>query len=853
MDGDSPSFHTTMTFLTFLDLPTEILIQILSYLPALDIASISFCSHFLCDVVKNSVELQYIIHLHIARSDDNPQSRMLFGEKLALLTGREKGWATLVPDFVRVVEVPFEPGSIYDLSADVYLLGDSSRSRLYYLPLPSSPEDKVAWKTLVGPEGKQIVDFAINLYEHDLIVLVAAPQRTFLVQQQSTVLIELQLRKFSTNTPHPLAKQPIIPLVTADRQWGHPAINMEIVGDYLTVVTSFWRVVRSRCTISVYEWKTGRVVMASLNSFRPSKSPQCFLTGYLFFKKIDGRPESYSGVIYVTETLILLPNLSSRELEVWKIPTSEEEKPPTKPLLCLRLPLLAAGCFYDLISCRAEPNPIHSTPSPETRNKPSSSDAWYSSKPFHPRPDDSVILLHIRVIANGVIDPPSDMYTLFIHRAALVRLAEYELLARKELKQQQLLELSQITPLPVIDSVLEQSAEAERWGQARAYTDFADIRTQHEKFREEPDPKVYDWQDWGVPHSFMINSGMGSESRWITTSCGGRFVLLVPYENRRRRAVAFPKVVGWEGLEGIEELERLEELTSPKRKRRGEDGDDDDMEGSGDGSDEEEDEDEDKDDSEGKTRPSRILVFDFNPHHVREAVEKPMKGRVVIKPKPGSQAAPQNQLDFHITLSDIDEAVVESLMESDEEYHPVHNPTFPEETWQELRRQQLQQLIQQHQQQTGGAATGAWTHLAALFGLNDAQDLEIFWARSGENGEAPRKDTLFTETVESRLPCVITVATTMPLPSEAEAEVGLGMEMGHGGGSSAYSYSSGSSAGPSVTRAGASTSAIEEGSVPVLDVFNDADGLLADDERIIGVKTGVFSRIASVSIAHFSA
>ncbi|KAK7436096.1 hypothetical protein VKT23_019298 [Stygiomarasmius scandens] len=177
------------------DLPPEILAQIFSYLPAAHIGQCSLTSRLF---YTNSIELQYIIHLHLAHLESNPSSRALtYGDKLGAIKAREHAWTYLNPNFSKRTEVPFEPGSVYDLSRDVYILGDSSWTKIHCLKLPSAEDDPVEWRALASREGRQIVDFAINVYEHDLIVLVTAPQ--FFQPQHVSAPIELSLNKFSTN------------------------------------------------------------------------------------------------------------------------------------------------------------------------------------------------------------------------------------------------------------------------------------------------------------------------------------------------------------------------------------------------------------------------------------------------------------------------------------------------------------------------------------------------------------------------------------------------------------------------------------------------------------------------------
>jgi hypothetical protein len=131
----------------------------------------------------------------------------------------------------------------------------------------------------------------------------------------------------------------------------------------------------------------------------------------------------------------------------------------------------------------------------------------YSDRPFHYDPLDSVVLLHLRV--NGI--HLSSLFTVFIHRRSLLNL---------------------LPPHPF---------------------DNADV--------DKPIP----WAEWAPPIAFCIDLGGSIPSRWITTTCGSRFVVL-------------PGTT--------------------------------------------EDEDSDEPDDDFRRKPSAIVIFDFNPNNVRKAEQE---------------------------------------------------------------------------------------------------------------------------------------------------------------------------------------------------------------------------------------
>ncbi|KIK64098.1 hypothetical protein GYMLUDRAFT_40341 [Collybiopsis luxurians FD-317 M1] len=484
------SIHTTMS-VQLTDLPPELLALILSYLPAKDLLTCDSLNRGFHDMISDSVTLQYNIDLHKACAKDNSHCTLSCSEKLDLLRRKEESWSNCAPSFHHTVGLTFSPGSVYDLSGDVYLLGDHTRQRLQFLQLPNTPDRVPQWSTFGSGDNAHIVDFGLNLLEHDIIALVTA-REVYIPPAASPVLaIDLSLRQFSTGKSHPLAKAPLIPVIISQPRWGTPSINLEIVGKYLTLVTTFWRNPNERSRMYVYEWQSGQLVM-----------------------EINGSPESYSGIVFLSEDIILLPNTESRALEIWKIPQSKEQEPST-PLRKLALPRLLPHNILRFISCRAEPNPVGFD-----------NDVKYSDRPFHYDSFESVVLLHLRV--HGI--HLSSLFTIFVHRRSLLDL------------------ISDQEP-PTLDDCGE--------------------------------TKPIPWSEWAPPITFCIDLGGSIPSRWITTTCGQRFVVL-------------PGAVDAE-----EDLDQL--------------------------------------DDDGRRKPCPIVVFDFNPYNVRKAEreleEDPQVKKVVNRGK----------------------------------------------------------------------------------------------------------------------------------------------------------------------------------------------------------------------------
>ncbi|KAK1216457.1 hypothetical protein PQX77_020926 [Marasmius sp. AFHP31] len=427
--------------MNFIELPSELLLAILSLLDGRSIAYSSRVNRSLYALVTSSSILRYKQQLFIHKKDDNIANRASVAEKLRLLKREESSWRHCQPGFHVKVPLTFNPGGVYDLSNGVYFLGEDGRQTLRYIDLPSNPVQELKWKAFMpqveSKEPRFIVDFAINLHEHDLISLITESRsrngNNFLFK------LELRLHEFSTGKPHPRAKRTILPITNSEHHYGvRPAVNCEIVGDHLALVTDYRRDPAGPCDVLVYNWKTGERLM-----------------------KVAGESSTYGGIIFLSIDKFLLPNILENTLEIWKIPAPGEE-PPEGPMLCLGLFQTALNYNIRYISCRAEPNP---TP-PKA--------ALRTDRPFYASADDAIVLLHLRIQGMGEFS----LLTMFVHRSALLTLAENG------------------SETDVLDAVV-------------------------------PIP----WNEWAPNITFCYDCGEDRASRWITTTCGQRYVLFPPSED----------------------------------------------------------------------------------------------------------------------------------------------------------------------------------------------------------------------------------------------------------------------------------------------------------------------------------
>lgn len=100
-----------------LDLPAELIIQILSALSFTDLLfSAQLTNHYLHDLVQNSSLLQYLIAAGFAGVNDNPSSKLVPAERLEALRRYERAWGDLAIGKRTKVTVQHRTSGLYDVS-----------------------------------------------------------------------------------------------------------------------------------------------------------------------------------------------------------------------------------------------------------------------------------------------------------------------------------------------------------------------------------------------------------------------------------------------------------------------------------------------------------------------------------------------------------------------------------------------------------------------------------------------------------------------------------------------------------------------------------------------------------------
>jgi len=109
----------------FLDLPTELLCRILSYLPALDLCAAQRTCRRINRIITDTVYFQYVLRAYINGVDDLLPPDCPFHERLELLRHYEKPWNNLQLNISAEFPISTEaPSAHYDQASSYYTLQD---------------------------------------------------------------------------------------------------------------------------------------------------------------------------------------------------------------------------------------------------------------------------------------------------------------------------------------------------------------------------------------------------------------------------------------------------------------------------------------------------------------------------------------------------------------------------------------------------------------------------------------------------------------------------------------------------------------------------------------------------------
>ncbi|KAL1741631.1 hypothetical protein HDZ31DRAFT_84704 [Schizophyllum fasciatum] len=486
--------------LHILDLPIELLVRIALFADLRSWSALA-CANRRFFAIAQTPTLRRHHTLLATGMRDTSHGAVPADALVAQVQAADGAWGAFQPAFTVARPIPHDTAGLYELSGGYLFFGTAGhRQSIYYMPLPTPEMKNPEWSLL--NLGEYVVDFALSLYEHNLIVAVTS--RPDWDDPESTAL-EIRLLDFPSGRPHPLARQERIFLLKTPRAKPLPFLGIEVVGDTMAVAThysrfrSFGNGQHPPSTISFWDWKEGTQ-----------------------FVRAEGAPFSYTTFIFLTEDLLLVPNATLGTFEYWRISTTDPKRPA--PAAILHLPPLKAHVRILDMACRAEPNPRADAPraffgasgshdqkaDAHAQEKGKARAAGPAEPPFYPAAEDAICVFQVHLTRALPGEEESDededeegrvgnRLVLVVHRSAFVRIFE-ELMAR--------------------DAAFAKGSDAQ--GRSNAQGPGAEGASQHDvDDGGAAEPPSLSWAEWGPPVSRWLNHEE-CNLNWITTSCGQR-------------------------------------------------------------------------------------------------------------------------------------------------------------------------------------------------------------------------------------------------------------------------------------------------------------------------------------------
>jgi len=251
---------------------------------------------------------------------------------------------------------------------------------------------------------------------------------------------------------------------------------------------------------------------------------------------------TYSGLIFLNEHLILLPNMQKNSLDIFRIPSTSTSTPtPATPLISLLLPALATGRTSGGISCRAEPNPIAKSSIQsyfERNQRVGEEGAFKPARGFLADAEEAICIFTLRVLGVRLGNFQfGHTFTFIVHRNALVNIVE-------EFEREQGREAALVSKVPEAPPIYPQKIGGITNGHpipAAPVTDNADEET-HVPHPSPAPPPTKPYHRWGPTITRWFNAD-GIPTRWITTTAGQRYALIADAEPESALGSGYPYVV----------------------------------------------------------------------------------------------------------------------------------------------------------------------------------------------------------------------------------------------------------------------------------------------------------------------
>jgi len=258
-----------------LDIPTELLVRILSHFSCDDLYLLQGTCRRFKDIISGTPYLEYLLHTGVNNVDDLLPPDVPFPERVQLLKRHERSWSGLrfnlfsefsIHDNARN-DVRYTLQNGYLIHSDSIPVGQGLKYKYVDLYSLSSGEEANwvrIWLRVFRPRK------LIFAADHNLAVaitfavLIIFRKRHLTSHSQQGVgenflRYKLHFSEFTTGEPHPHAMMPVVEVPPT-----HPSLvgfsQAEVLGDYiLTVLAS----PQHSSLISLVSWKTGVVMHVS--------------------------------------------------------------------------------------------------------------------------------------------------------------------------------------------------------------------------------------------------------------------------------------------------------------------------------------------------------------------------------------------------------------------------------------------------------------------------------------------------------------------------------------------------------------------------------------------------------------
>ncbi|KAI0305711.1 hypothetical protein B0F90DRAFT_1095783 [Multifurca ochricompacta] len=378
-----------------LKLSSEILIEILTYLPLRSIIACKLTCRKLC-IVSHSSLIEYIIQAFLAGVHDPFLAGASIAERSKALQSFEDAWRDLN---VRQRHAHIAGGTAWPwlnyMTCDDYLLAvrnnsdDPAQPPGYsYVDLRQSPPFTDLYWTKVNVVAWQsyYCVFAFAPDENDLAVVVTC------ARGEDILRAEIRCLSFISGDPHPLATDPNL-IVDFPRPSSPHHIHVQITGDHIMISCNGSPAdERQIDVLFLVSWKEGKVTLLHDNPL----SAMTFAEGFS----------------RISETLFAFVHLHENAIFLYEF---LEEPGRLEFVRALGLPLICEGGRLNFAQCLTEQNPIFTrTYRPNSRARP--------RFPFRHNPTEAVACFILGVGLEEIPDA-SMAVAIVVHRYTLVALA----------------------------------------------------------------------------------------------------------------------------------------------------------------------------------------------------------------------------------------------------------------------------------------------------------------------------------------------------------------------------------------------------------------------------------------------